>query len=349
MAVRVLEIIAPKENQERIEAALAEAHAIEIWRSIARESDQQCDDEDENRGRAVVRALVETGDQACIDAVQDALSGRKDWRILILPVDAAIPMPERDEEREPDATAKEKKRKAEAREVLYNTVAKGAVIDLSYILFVALSTVVAAVALTSSNVAVLIGAMVIAPFLGPFLAFALGAALGDRALMSNALKAAGLGAAISLSMSILLGFLIPSSALEAKELVDRTSVDIEGIVVALASGACAALALTSGASASLVGVMVAVALLPPAVTAGIMLGAGHIADALGAFSLLLANVASVVISALAIYKIKGIAPRRWYEKQEAERAQRRTWFVWGALLLLLMVMILVRSMGWAKI
>lgn len=338
MAVRLLEIIAPDEHGQRVETALLDASALDVWRSAAREGEGV-----EGR-RVVIRALVETGDQAAIDAAQDALAGRSDWRILILPVDAAIPKPERDE-----TDAKERRVRAEAREVLYNTVAKGTVIDLAYVLFVALSTVVAATALVTDNVAVLIGAMVIAPFLGPNLAFALGASLGDRTLMSDALKASAVGAGITLAMSVLVGIVLPTDLLSATELLARTSVGFDGIVVALASGACAALSLTSRAAGSLVGVMVAVALLPPASTVGIMLGAGNPAEAFGALTLLMANVACVVLAALVIFKVKGIAPRRWFEKQAAARAQRRAWLVWGLLLALLLAMIGLRQFGWVAV
>ncbi|MDZ7803496.1 DUF389 domain-containing protein [Thiohalophilus sp.] len=80
---------------------------------------------------------------------------------------------------------------------------------------------------------------------------------------------------------------------DSQELLLRTDVGLEGIALALASGMAAGLSLTSGVSATLVGVMVAVALLPPAATLGLMLGAGNYQYALGALLLLAVNVVCV--------------------------------------------------------
>jgi uncharacterized membrane protein len=64
------------------------------------------------------------------------------------------------------------------RESLYEEIEKSARLDVNYLALVMLSTVVAAIGLIEDNVAVVIGAMVIAPLLGPNLALALGTALG---------------------------------------------------------------------------------------------------------------------------------------------------------------------------
>jgi hypothetical protein len=67
-----------------------------------------------------------------------------------------------------------------AREELYNTVTDGATVDSTFVLLIFLSTLVAGIGLIKDNVAVVIGAMVIAPLLGPSLVFAFGVALGDQ-------------------------------------------------------------------------------------------------------------------------------------------------------------------------
>ena len=63
--------------------------------------------------------------------------------------------------------------------------------------------------------------------------------------------------------------------LASEELLARTDVGFDGVVLALASGAAAVLSLTSGVASALVGVMVAVALLPPTATLGMMLATGQ--------------------------------------------------------------------------
>ena len=72
------------------------------------------------------------------------------------------------------------------REELYNEIEKGAKLDGNYLLLVFLSTIVATIGLVENNVAVIIGAMVIAPLLGPNIALAFSTSLGDTRLMLRA-------------------------------------------------------------------------------------------------------------------------------------------------------------------
>ena len=339
MPVRLLEVFAPKEAAEAVETALAEAGALDVWRAAAREREQNGE-----ARRSVLRALIETGCQDVIDAAQDALSGYEDWRILILPVDAAIPEPEKEKDEENEA-AKEQQVKVEAREVLYNTVCEGAALNLSQMLFVLFSTLVAVTGLALDNVAVLIGAMVIAPFLGPNLAFALGAALGDKQLMWDAAKTLITGMAAALAPSILAGLAFDIDV-TGDQIKARTTVDFDVPVVALASGAAAALGLVTGAASSLVGVMVAVALLPPVVTLGIMLGAGELDGALWAAVLLIANIASVNLAALAVFTAHGVSPRSWLEQYAARQSSLRAWVAWALLLALVILAIAARRFDW---
>ena len=81
------------------------------------------------------------------------------------------------------------------------------------------------------------------------------------------------------------------------EILARTDVGLAGVALALVSGAAAVLSLTTGLSSTLVGVMVAVALLPPTATMGMLVGAGHMKLAGGAALLLAVNVVCVIISA----------------------------------------------------
>ena len=77
------------------------------------------------------------------------------------------------------------------------------------------------------------------------------------------------------------------------ELMLRTDVGLAAVALALASGAAAALSLTTGLSSVLVGVMVSVALLPPAAALGLMLGYGQPDLAIGAGLLLAINIVCV--------------------------------------------------------
>ena len=164
--------------------------------------------------------------------------------------------------------------------------------------------------------------------------------------MAKALRANILGLAIALAISIVLGLLLPVDPKGASaELLSRTDIGFDGVALALASGAAAALCLTSGLSSTLVGVMVAVALLPPAATLGIMLGSGAYGLALGAGMLLAANVVCVNLSAQVFFLTQGIKPRTWLEKRQAGQSVALNIFVWALLLCVLGAVIYLRGLG----
>ncbi len=218
----------------------------------------------------------------------------------------------------------------------------GARLDLNFFLLVVLSTIVAAIGLIENDVAVVIGAMVIAPLLGPNLALSLGTALGDVTLMRQSAQTLFAGILLAIALSAVFG-LLWSSALSSHELMSRTDAALDSILLALVSGAAAALSLTTGLSGVLVGVMVAVALLPPAATLGIMLGAGHPELAVGAGLLLAVNVVCVNLASKIVFFLKGIHPRTWLEKEKANKAMLQYVLGWLVTLLILLLLMSVRN------
>ncbi len=297
----------------------------------------------ESGDRRTIQLLVTShGRQKMLDALQSRLSGDRDWRISVVPIEATLPRP--DEADAENGGKKAARRAAETREELYSDVASNARLDMNFLALAALSTLVAAIGLLGDDTAVVIGAMVIAPLLGPNLAFALGVALGDRALMISAMKTNAAGLALSMSLCVLLGVLTQPD-LSGGELMARTRVGFSGIALALAAGAAATLSLTAGASTALVGVMVAVALLPPAATAGIMAGVGRWDLAGGALLLLAVNVVCINISAQAVFLLRGVRPRTWFEKEKARRATRINAAIWAGLLLALAVLLWARALN----
>jgi uncharacterized membrane protein len=84
-----------------------------------------------------------------------------------------------------------------SREELYNSIADGAKLSRVFVMMVILSAIVAAIGLIKDNVAVVVGAMVIAPLLGPNVALALGTTLGDIPLTLRSLKTNVVGVAIA--------------------------------------------------------------------------------------------------------------------------------------------------------
>jgi uncharacterized hydrophobic protein (TIGR00341 family) len=138
-------------------------------------------------------------------------------------------------------------------------------------------------------------------------------------LIVHAIRTLIAGLVLVLVISAALGAVYPPETASV-ELMSRVDVNMASVVLALASGAAAVLSLTTGLSAGLVGVMVAVALLPPAAATGLFLGAGVFHLAISAALLLAVNIVSVNLAAQLVFMARGIKPRTWLEKQAARQS-----------------------------
>lgn len=296
--------------------------------------------QDEDRATVTMVAAPEK-QQDLLDALQQVLGDSGEWQITLLPVETVLPFPE-EEEAEDGEDEEPPKVGGRTREEILSDVNTKSAINRDYLVFVILSSIVAAFGMIADNVAVVIGAMVIAPLLGPVLAFSVGVALGDGRLMLRAAGAALMGSALAFGIGAAIGALLASDP-TAAELVARTDVGFDGIAIGLASGAAAALSLVTGLSSALVGVMVAVALLPPATASGVFLGAGDPESAAGAILLLAVNIVCVNLAAQAVMFTRGITPRSWFEKKRARRGSIINAALWLGLLAALAVLLFFRT------
>lgn len=326
MAYRIVQAHVTADKKEKMETIRDRKEVIDSWRI----SDSG------TRGSAIYSFLVRTQDTQTLSDKLQPIVGKKDaGKLLILPVEAALPIA-----REEQVTAPSKHNlfKGVSREELYDDIVRGTETGRTFFLLVLFSTIVAAIGLLEDNVAVIVGAMVIAPMLGPNMALAFATVLGDKALFFKAAKCNLLGFSLCLALSILIGMIWPD-AIGSHELQLRTDVTFSAVILALASGAAGVLSLTSGVSGVLVGVMVAVALLPPAVTMGILLGAGEYTPAYGAALLLAVNIVCVNLAAKLTFLFKGVAPRTWYQKQKAKYNIRLALWFWVISLTILILLI----------
>lgn len=323
-ADRMLEIVVPASRGDELHTLLDGEGVAASWLLT------------ENNEIAVWKAAVTSqGVEGVMDALDEAFSGDDQFRVILYALEATLPRFEVEEK-----NGSEKKPQRVSRAELYEDVAGSAALTRMFLAQVVLATVVAAVGLGRDNTAVVIGAMVIAPLLGPNIALALGTTLGDASLIRRAAKTAVVGVGIAMGLSLLLGMVAPID-LESKEIVSRSDVGSMDIVLALASGAAGSLAFTTGVSTALVGVMVAIALLPPTVATGVLLGAGEFELGIGALLLLGINVVCVNLAAVVTFLLQGIRPARWWEAERSKRATRRALMFWvGSLALLGGLMVL---------
>ncbi|MFQ5992465.1 MAG: TIGR00341 family protein [Nitrospiraceae bacterium] len=331
MAFRLIEIILPDSQVTRASQALEEQAVLGVW-------------QDKLVGnQTLLRVLVEQEHSgAVMDRVEGVLTGSDGFRIIVFPVEASLPRPQSGPPvttAEADTTKKEALTKI-SREELYAGISATTKLSWTYLTLVVLSSIVAAIGLLRDNVAIIIGAMVIAPLLGPNIALSLATTLADFSLARRALKTGAIAAITAFACSALGGFLLhvdPTSP----EIAARTSVGLGDVVLALAAGSAGALAFTTGVPGSLIGVMVAVALLPPLVTVGLLAGGGHWTMALGALLLLGTNLICINLSGVVTFLAQGVRPRTWWQAEQAKRSTQAAIAVWALLLALLTAFIVL--------
>ncbi len=325
--MKIIEVIADVSYQDII-TTIADQHEVrDCWMGPKGED-----------GRRMIRLIL--GDekrQEVLDALQGALGNSAKAKIVVMGIEAVLPRTEVNGDKPSGKTPAG----STTREELYNNIEKGARLNSTYVILVMLSTVVVAIGLLEDNVSVVIGAMVIAPLLGPNIALALAAALGDTELILKSLKTGAVGFVVAVGLSIMIGELWHLN-FDSRELLARTDVGLDSIALALASGAAAVLSLSTGLPSVLVGVMVAVALLPPTATMGLLLGAGKYDLAMGAALLLAVNVVCVNLSAKVTFLARGIKPRTGLEKLKARQSMTTYIVFWVVTLLILIVAIYLR-------
>jgi uncharacterized hydrophobic protein (TIGR00341 family) len=323
MPFRLIDVVLPNEQRARVESIFERDTVVHVHYDAVAD------------GLTEARALVRTpGTEDLTDLLDKQLAFSSDYRLIILRVEAILPRPPDEDSEEahgPEAKPADGKRRTRvSREEILNAVRPATELNATFFVMVMLSSIVAAVGLYRSDVAVIIGAMVIAPLLGPNIALALATTLGDMKLGWRAARVGLSGLLAALVFSLVLGALLDPSGSE--QVLARTRPTLADSPLALASGVAGALVFTSGASASLIGVMVAVALLPPLLTGGMLLGAGHGWDALAAFSLLLTNVTCVNLAGIATFLLQGVRPKNWWEMHRARRVARIAICFWLLLL-----------------
>ncbi|NIM70316.1 MAG: TIGR00341 family protein [Xanthomonadales bacterium] len=323
MPQRQIHLKIPRTGLDRLESLCESARIISAVPDARNDSD------------VLVQILVGTEhSEALLDRVQQHYGSAPGFRLTMVPVEAALPRPGQppgDEAERAGAGPPGGRKFRISREELYQEISAGIKVSGAYIAMAVLSAIVAAIGLYRDDLVVLIGAMVIAPLLTPNVALALSAALGDAGLAVKAIWTNTVGVTLSLLAAVLIGAVMPIEP-ELPALAARSQVSIGDILLALASGVAGTLAFTTGLPSALIGVMVAVALMPPLVAFGLLAGSGHLQASLGALLLLSTNVICLNLAAILTFAVQGIRPRNWWESRRARKATRWAATIWAALL-----------------
>jgi uncharacterized hydrophobic protein (TIGR00271 family) len=218
-----------------------------------------------------------------------------------------------------------------------------------FFILIVLSTLIAALGLVANSVAVIIGAMLVAPLMTPILAVAASLLLTDirRVVVSVLVIVAGTALAIGTGMFVTwlgLGTFTTTAANLPHEILGRTQPSLLDLGVAVAAGLAGGYVLTHPrASSSLPGVAIAVALVPPLATVGILLQIGESDLARGALLLFATNLVAIVLSAIVVMLASGFVPHEI--RFEAIRSARIGLLVTLALLIAVAVPLTIHTVG----
>lgn len=194
--------------------------------------------------------------------------------------------------------------------------------DLSYWLEIFFSAGIATLGLVENSPAVIIGAMLISPLMGPIMATGLSLAAGDLYLGIKAVLNLVVSIIASIGFSALLVWLLPFHSATA-EIIARTNPNLLDLGIALLSGLAGSVVLSRGEEGgvtALPGVAIAVALMPPLCTMGFGLGSGVDLVIMGGAGLLfLTNLVAIVATGFLVFLLVGMgAP----EVEQAMHASR---------------------------
>ncbi|WP_267640311.1 TIGR00341 family protein [Haloarchaeobius amylolyticus] len=217
-----------------------------------------------------------------------------------------------------------------SREELSSRAYDLAPVDETFFPMLFLSTLIAATGLLQNSAATIIGAMVVAPLMGPAIAASVGAVLEDAELGSRGLFLQVTGLVGAIALGFLVGVVVQQTVLvepdlairDVPQIMERVRPGILSLVLALGSGAAGAISIMRGSGSTLVGVAIAVALVPPAATAGIALAYGEPLLALGGTALVVVNLLAINLSALVLFWVAGYRPEHRLEAERARAAVR---------------------------
>jgi uncharacterized hydrophobic protein (TIGR00341 family) len=228
--------------------------------------------------------------------------------VSILPIHASLS--ETEVESEPTIAPKEE---------IIESARRATYLTKGYIFMIIISGFVATLGLLMNSTAVVIGAMVIAPLLGPSIAASVGTVMGDTALFRKGLVSTALGLSIVIIAAAVTALFVNSLQLLPpvvdinidelpSEMAERTSLNILIVGLALASGAAGAYSFAEKKGEILVGVMIAVALVPPAAIVGIGIALLDLDFIIRSGLLLAVNVFCINIAGTLVFWKIGIRP-----------------------------------------
>jgi uncharacterized hydrophobic protein (TIGR00271 family) len=234
---------------------------------------------------------------------------------------------------------------------LQGRLEEGARSDWDYLMMMALAAVLASLGLLQGSTAVVIGAMLVAPLMGPLVAAGLALVQGNAQLFRTGIRSTAIGIGVGFVVSLLTGAINPGYE-PSLEVEARGDPDLLDLVIALASGMAAAYATgRPKVAGTLAGVAIAAALVPPLAVVGIALTNERLFIGAYASILLLTNLVAIILGAALTFALLGVRVQREGHPTRVWVRQALAALVAGGILLsapLLMNVLEKRRVGQAR-
>ncbi|WP_035512593.1 TIGR00341 family protein [Halalkalibacillus halophilus] len=305
--MQLVEVYIPKDRYDAVEQVLKDFSSRGAWK------------ENELETRYLIRMIVADDDvEEVLDYLEAISTLTEGFETILSPVHTYFSRKtiekerskhDGDSEQGSDQNSSKKLLRASRQELTHIMEQKG-MLNMNYTLLIIFSAIVATAGFMKDSEAVVIGAMAIAPLIGPAISIGFATVLGDGKRLYRAGLSLFVGFIIVTVIAITFGFFF-EEILDTRQYLMRTEVTLADFMLALASGAAGALSIINRVSSGLIGVMVAVALLPPCVTFGMSIGQARWADTYGALLLITTNVSCILLSAVVIFILTGIRPVKW--------------------------------------
>ena len=181
---------------------------------------------------------------------------------------------------------------------------------------------IASLGLNVNSTAVIIGAMLISPLMGPIVGMGLAVGIGDFALMKRSLKNYGVATLFSVITATIYFTFTPLDQVQS-ELLARTSPNIYDVFIALFGGLAGIVALCTKNKGNVIpGVAIATALMPPLCTAGFGLATGNWLFFIGAFYLYFINSVFISVATFLGVRMFHFSRKKFDDKQREIKVRR---------------------------
>ncbi|MEP1423074.1 MAG: TIGR00341 family protein [Erythrobacter sp.] len=192
-----------------------------------------------------------------------------------------------------------------------------------YLFMTAMSAGIAVIGLLQSSTAVVIGAMLLSPLMGPIIGLGFAIAISDYQWLKQAGRSLFWGSVLAVFLCFLLVFFSPITTI-TPEIAGRTQPNLFDLFVALFSGLAGAYAMIRGRANAIVGVAIATALMPPLAVVGFGLATFNWTVFSGALLLYVTNLVTIALTAWGLAKLYGF---------EGRLSQRQSQFQNGVIIL----------------